>query len=148
MRWSSTGSGPKRRRPSGTSASPRRAISAVWSRVMSSPPRRTAPACLGRRPHTALTSVVLPAPFAPSSATISPGATRSDTRRRAWILPEETLSSATLITLVDPQIGLDHLWRRLDLRGNALRDLPSEVEHHDPVGHLHDESHLVLDQEG
>ena len=43
---------------------------------------------LGRSiPLTARSVVVLPAPFAPISVTISPWPTRNETPRRAWIAP-------------------------------------------------------------
>jgi hypothetical protein len=45
------------------------------------PPRRTRPPLTGTRPATALTSVDLPAPFGPSTATISPGLASSDALR-------------------------------------------------------------------
>ena len=31
--------------------------------------------------------------------------------------------------------------------GSALGDLAAEVQHHDPVGDAHDQTHVVLDQQ-
>ena len=39
------------------------------------------------RPEIARSVVLFPAPFEPSTATISPACTRSDTARSAWIRP-------------------------------------------------------------
>jgi hypothetical protein len=49
---------------------------------MSRPSRSTWPAETGTSPAQAFTSVDLPAPFGPRSATISPGMTASEARRR------------------------------------------------------------------
>src|SRR5712664_486925 len=50
---------------------------------MSSPKNRTRPAVGGKSPVTALNSVVLPAPLAPSTARRSPAATENDTSSMA-----------------------------------------------------------------
>ena len=62
-------------RPSGTCSRPRRVIRSAGWPVMSSPPNRTQPAMAGIIPEMARSVVVLPAPFAPSRATISPSST-------------------------------------------------------------------------
>ena len=49
------------------------------SRSIASPPRRIVPDRIGCTPEIARSSVVLPAPFDPTSATISPASTLSDT---------------------------------------------------------------------
>ncbi len=88
MRFSSTESEGNSRRPSGTSAMPRAttawagcvadrlAVEAGWHRGVT----RSAPAM-----H--LSSVDLPAPLAPITATTSPGATLSETPNSAWKSP-------------------------------------------------------------
>jgi hypothetical protein len=53
--------------------SPIFARAARYSRAMSWPPARIAPRLGVTMPQTMLISVVLPAPFGPSSAKISPG---------------------------------------------------------------------------
>ncbi len=62
---------------------------AAWrgSRPSVSPANRTDPAPIGNRPETVRSSVVLPAPFGPSSATISPGHTAKSIPCSTTILP-------------------------------------------------------------
>src|SRR3972149_11254518 len=45
------------------------------------------------------------------------------------------------------EIGLDHAWVGLDLVGRALRDLLPHVEHRHAVGDVHDDPHVVLDED-
>ena len=86
-RFSSTVSCAKMRRPSGTCTTPRVTTSCGGTCVMSSPSKRTLPSLGTSRPLTVLSVVVLPAPLAPMSVTISPSSTLIETPRRAWILP-------------------------------------------------------------
>ena len=62
-------------RPSGHSASPRRTRSSIVMRVMSSPASTTRPPLIGNAPIAAFSRVVLPAPFGPIIAVISPART-------------------------------------------------------------------------
>jgi hypothetical protein len=55
--------------------------------AMSSPLKRTTPSLGFRRPVRTLTSVVLPAPFGPTIATVSPAATDSVMPSRATKSP-------------------------------------------------------------
>src|SRR5439155_8088468 len=61
-----------------TCTRPARAASRGVMSVKSAPPKRTSPAVTGSRPDSARSSVLLPAPLGPSSATTSP---RSEERR-------------------------------------------------------------------
>ena len=45
------------------------------------------------------------------------------------------------------EVGADDVRLLLDLGRRALGDLAPEVQHHDAVGDLHDQSHVVLDQQ-
>ncbi len=55
----------------------------IW-RITPSPPERvTAPSCGTRSPVMIRSSVVLPAPFAPTSATFAPSPTRKETSSRS-----------------------------------------------------------------
>ena len=76
-RFSSTVMLPNSCRRSGTWTSPSRTIAAVDRRRTDLPARRISPAVTGTSPITVLSSVLLPAPFAPISATISPARTSS-----------------------------------------------------------------------
>jgi hypothetical protein len=83
---------------------------------------------LGRRsPEIAFKTVLLPAPLGPSTLTISPGATASETHR--------------------PEIGLDDLRVLADLGRRALGDLGAEVQRHDAIGERHQHLHVVLDDD-
>ena len=57
------------------------------ARTIERPCSRTSPARGRTSPLTALSRVVLPAPFAPTIATISPALTCSETRRSAAMRP-------------------------------------------------------------
>ena len=46
-----------------------------------------------------------------------------------------------------PQVSGDDSRVVADLGGQALGDLLAELQHHDPVGHTHDQPHVVLDQQ-
>ena len=75
------------RRPSGTIATPEVQTRCAGSRATSVPPTRISPAVRGCSPAIALTSVDLPAPFGPTTATVSPGPTVSSTDHSAWASP-------------------------------------------------------------
>src|SRR5690606_18907674 len=60
-----------------------------------SPPTRTSPRRVRTRPHTALKTVVLPAPLGPIRATVSPSATVKPTSSSAVRPPNVTVSPAT-----------------------------------------------------
>ena len=86
-RFSSTVSEANRRRPSGTSAMPRPTISKAGNAPISRPSNCTADAGRGNRPATALRNVVLPAPLAPITATVSPAASEKVMPWSAWKSP-------------------------------------------------------------
>jgi hypothetical protein len=62
-------------------------ISCVGSPVMLFPSSRMRPERARGEPQIVFISVLLPAPFAPMSVTISPGLTVTLTSRSAWIAP-------------------------------------------------------------
>src|SRR3954462_8940902 len=92
--------------------------------------------------------VVLPAPFAPISATISPSPTVRLMPCSAWMRPYSsvTFSSSSSIGRL-PQVRGDdclvvpHLVRR------TFGDLPTELQHDDAIGHTHHQAHVVLDEQ-
>ena len=73
-------------RPSGTCATPSRTIFSVARPVTSLSPIRTRPRGLSI-PEMARSVVVLPAPLAPSSATVSPSPTLNDTSSSTFTGP-------------------------------------------------------------
>ena len=86
-RFSSTVMPASMRRPSGTSTSPRRTRSCDEIRVMSAPSKRTWPPRTGKIPASAISSVVLPAPFAPTIAHSVPSRSASETSCKTSMLP-------------------------------------------------------------
>src|SRR6516164_1801377 len=73
--------------PSGTSAMPRATTAWAGSSPIGSPSKTTASRRDAITPAMHLSSVDLPAPLAPMTATTSPGCARSDTPNSAWKSP-------------------------------------------------------------
>ena len=130
------------------------------------------PASDARGPETARSVVVLPAPFAPRSATTRPAATIEvevaddgggvvagrqavDLQHgRAHVVPRPTgplsppgarPASTPAIRLA--QVRLDDARIAAHLVRRACRDDLAELEHDDAVADAHDEAHVVVDQE-
>src|SRR5262249_14670498 len=94
------------------------------------------------------TSVVLPAPFAPTTDTISPRATSNDTSRSTLACPycaptASTLSKQELLA----EIRLDHRGRLGGRWRRPLKDLLAVVQHDDHVRERHHGLHHVLDHQ-
>ena len=85
--FSSTVRLPKSLRPSGTRAMPREIRRYGGAAVMSEPSYRTRPDAAACAPAIVRSSVVLPAPLAPTSAVAPPRDTDIDTPKRAWKSP-------------------------------------------------------------
>src|SRR5213079_1825874 len=101
----------------------------------------------------AFSSVLLPAPFGPSTATNSPSPTDSDTSSSASALPYETersrISSSMagrVDVVVAADVGLDHGGVAHDVVGQAGGDDLAEVERDDAVDQAHELAQLVLDE--
>ena len=73
--------------PSGTSAMPRAATACAGSPPIGAPSNTIASGRERNTPAMLLSSVLLPAPLAPITATASPGATCIDTPNSAWKSP-------------------------------------------------------------
>src|SRR4051795_10142513 len=138
-------------RPSGTSATPRRATSSGRRPRSERPCSRTSPPVTGTAPMTACSVEDLPAPFGPTRPTISPRPTARSmprtagtpayaTSRPSRTSASEVSATATQIRVRDVDVA-PHLVRR------PLRERPPLVEHLDPVAHLHDQRHVVVDQQ-
>src|SRR5260221_14794452 len=76
-------------------ASPLRERRGAARAVMSSPPKRTCPASGGSSPESCLMKVVLPAPFGPITACVSPARTSKSTWSVATSAPNALLSLRT-----------------------------------------------------
>src|SRR6516225_1844853 len=143
------------RRPSGTRMSPLRTRTLVGHCVMSRPSKITEPPHGLARPSTARSSDDLPAPLAPSTATISPRASVAETPRTAGTGPERTSSSCTSSCTVPlhrldggrAEISLLHQGVLTDILGATLGDLAPEVENDHVLAQRPDEMHVVLDQQ-
>ena len=86
-RFSCTVRSGKIRRPSGTWLMPSATILFGLSVWMGCPRKSTSPLRGGVPPQMVISVVLLPAPLAPMSVTISPSLMRMFTSRRAWMLP-------------------------------------------------------------
>src|SRR5512144_486008 len=113
---------------------------------MSSLLKMISPDCARRSPVTVFKSVVFPAPFAPMIVTISPGFMCSDTRRRTLKLPYPA-SRFRSLSIVLPQVDPDNLRIVLDGAGRVVGDLFAVGEDDDLVGNVHDQGHIVLDDQ-
>src|SRR5512146_484493 len=113
---------------------------------MSSLLKMISPDCARRSPVTVFKSVVFPAPFAPMIVTISPGFTWSDTRRSTLKLPYPA-SRFRSLSIVFPQVDPDDLGVVLDGAGRIVGDLFAVGEYDDFVRNLHDQGHVVLDDQ-
>src|SRR2546421_7309339 len=107
-----------------------------------------------RRPDTARSVEVFPAPLAPIRQTSSPGCTTRSRPRRAATGPYAAWRSSRLSNGVrsgaatgGPQVGADNVRVRLDGGGRACGDHAAMVQHDHGVRDRHDHSHVVLDQE-
>src|SRR5689334_4988786 len=136
-------------RPSGAWQIPRTTRRSARSREMSSPSKVIVPVDSGRMPEMTRIVVVLPAPFAPMRVTISPSSTVSEISESASMRPYcvETPVSSSSAIVGNPQVGRDHGGVVADLGRLAVGDLLPELQHHDAVGHPHDEPHVVLDEQ-
>src|SRR5262245_41418270 len=131
-------------------------MSSVARPSMRWPSKRISPAVL-IIPHTARSVVVLPAPLAPRIVVIPPASTAKSMPCRTFVQrycasTRRTSSRAGIRSTpsrsrLAPEIGADDVGVALDLGRAALGDLPPEVEHDHAIGHLHDQAHVVLDQQ-
>src|SRR3972149_1975229 len=147
MRFSWTVISGNSRRPSGQMATPAPTMPGGDMRSRRRSPKRISPEATGTRPMMALSTVLFPAPLAPTIETICRSSTVSVTPWSARTLPYQTWRSRTsrLGILVPPQVGRHHGRVVADALGLALGDLLAVVHHDDLPAELHDEAHVVLD---
>src|SRR3989454_1140528 len=94
-------------------------------------------------------SVVLPAPFRPTSVTSSPSPTCSETSRSAWASPyraERPSTSSAALRMSLPQVCGDDGGILADGGVGALRDHAALLQHDHLVGELRHDAHVVLDE--
>src|SRR5580704_19275032 len=109
---------------------------------MSLPAKRMAPV-RGSRPETARSSVVLPAPLGPSSATASPAPTLRSMPRSTPILPYPEDRPVISSRGSGAEIGTHHLPVRPDLRRRARRQNLAEIEHRHAITNVEDQVGMV-----
>src|SRR5258708_1169735 len=112
---------------------------------MSLPAKRMVPE-RGSRPETARSTVVLPPPLGPSSATASPAPTRRSMPRSTPILPYPEDRPLISSRGSGAEIGTHHLPMRADLRRRARRQNLAEIEHGHAIANVEDQVGVVLDQ--
>src|SRR5215471_3623905 len=141
----------KSRRPSGTWVIPPATMASELQPVISVPSSRTRPAVGGTMPQMALRSVDLPAPWLPTSVTMSPASTRRLTWRRIWTSPYPALSCSTSSTgplrIAASEVGGHHVGIVEHLHGRALRQLLAVEEHDDAIRQIADGLHHVFDHD-
>src|ERR1700681_3043873 len=138
----------KMRRPSGTCAIPSATTSSGCSPSSGLPANRIVPDDGAITREIALSVVLLPAPFAPSSDTISPSATTSEMPCSASTAPYRATRSWISSSIERAaEIRGDHVGVARDLLGRSFRDVLAEVQHRDAVADGHHEVHVVLDEQ-
>ena len=142
------------RRPSGTSAMPARATSSGRRPRSERPSRLTSPPATGAAPMIACSVEDLPAPFGPISPTISPGSTSSEScgrrrRRRSARrqLVETSVRQLLASTGALAEVGGGDVEVARGSRPAFPRPASPLVEHVDAVADVHDQRHVVVDQE-
>src|SRR6185503_9718023 len=155
-RFSSTVSSGITACPSGTWAIPARTICSGLRPVRSVPSSRTRPRRGLIMPLTARSSVVLPAPLAPSTAVMAAVPAEMLTRSSAMTPPYPATSSSTAsagvagpagpvsLLMGGAQVGSGHGGIVLNLPRRARRDHLAEVEDHDRVADGHHQVHVML----
>src|SRR5690606_5883723 len=135
-------------RPSGIMLMPVSTMSYVVLPVMSRPSNSIFPDMVGITPHSVFSVVVLPAPLAPISVTISPLLTSKSMPSRTCVFPYpecrfETLSIGVLLAQIGFDNGrvLDHFLRRPADQYLAF------IDDDNAVGQRHGRLHHVLDQQ-
>src|SRR6516162_5715485 len=131
---------------------PRRIRSLERSRVTSSPPSLMPPWRVSTRPTSVLRKVVLPAPLAPSSRTVSPARTSRSTPHSTCMVPypastPSAFRSAVSGGMLASEEHLDHLWNLDSNRKLAFENLLARVEDDDAIGDVLDEAHQMLDHD-
>src|SRR4051812_33389498 len=140
-------------RPSGTSATPRRATCSGRSPRRERPRSRTSPPASRSAPTIACSVDDLPAPFGPTSPTISPWPIAMSMPRTAGTPPYATWTASSSsagtsdIATAPAEIRVRDVDVLPHLGGRSLRECPPLVEHVDAVANLHDQRHVVVDQQ-
>src|SRR5215472_5230472 len=134
-----------------------RLASSSGGRLVTSPcPIRTRPVVIRRIPTSAFNRVLLPAPFGPITATISPGPTAIETSRITGTLPYPAVTPSALrlgagrvstSSCLSNKVRVHDLPLAPERRHGSASDQPSLRHHEDRVAELLDQVQLVLDHD-
>src|SRR5450759_1515787 len=115
--------------------------------VRSVPATRTPPRRGFTRPEMVRTSVVLPAPLAPSTVVIMPSATVSETPSNATTPPYATVRSVTSsMSHLAAEVGGGHVVVGADLVRRSRGDHSAKAEHGDAIAHRHHHVEVMFDE--
>src|SRR5579872_7020636 len=120
---------------------------------MSSPPNSMRPFQGATNDMMVFSKVVLPAPLAPSSTTVSFSWMQRSTphrtcmRRYPAVMPERARSGAGSGGMLASEKDFDHLRVPGSFREPALENLLARIHDNDAVGDLVDETHQMLDHQ-
>src|SRR6185295_5076403 len=134
-------------RPSGTSATPRRAMRSGDMRSVRAPRKEMLPLNGLVRPMIERTVVVLPMPFRPRSVTTSPWFICISIPKSTWLAPYAVSSFSTLSRDFVSEVGATHFRIRPDLFRRVGGDHPPVDHHRDAVGEAEHRVHVVLDEQ-
>src|ERR1700712_2935403 len=128
---------------------PRPTTACAGSPFREAPSKSSLP-CPATEREIALSSVVLPAPLGPSTATSSPASTCMVMSSSAVALPYDALKcsiSSNILGLLAADIGFDDAGVGDDFRRRAGRDHFAEIDGDHPRHQLHELAQLVLDKQ-
>src|SRR5712671_6523333 len=117
--------------------------------MISQVPNVMEPVRASSSPTMALSSVVLPAPLRPSTATAPRRCAARLTSNRTWLRPYETQSPRTSRKVVSDtgEIDLLHLAAVLDLRDRSTLEHIALIQDSEHVADVADEIEIVLDND-
>src|SRR3954453_7134967 len=117
----------------------------VCDPAISSPSKRIFPEAGRSIPAIVFKSVDLPAPLAPTTATISDAPTEIEMSEIATRPSYEVVSDCTSSMVAVAEISLDHLRIAHDGLRRAFDEHAAKIEHDGAVDQRHDDFHHVLD---
>src|SRR5262245_59382587 len=113
----------------------------------STPSKRSSPERAPCRPAIVFTSVLLPAPLGPMTATTSPAATCSVASHTAGASPYAIDTRRASSNMALAQVDLDDAGGAHGLARVAAGDHLALVQHHEPVRQREDRAHQVLHEQ-
>src|SRR5260221_3150131 len=134
-------------RPSGTSATPRRAMRSGGMLSVRAPRKVMLPLKGLVSPMIERTVVVLPMPLRPSKVATSPSRISNERSNRTWLAPYAVSSLSTLSREFVSEGGLAHFRVDANLFRRIRGDDPAFDHHRDADGDSEHRVHVVLDEQ-